>query len=63
VDETGISGHSFRTKVAMEAAKLGSNDSEIKDLGRWKSDAFQQYVRRDKASVASLCKVLAGPSH
>ena len=63
VGGTGISGHSFRIGAVTKAAKQGSTDSKIKDLGRWKSDAFQRYVWRDKDSVASLCKVLARPSY
>ena len=38
-------GHSFRIGAATEAAKRGLSQIEIQKLGRWKSDAFQKYIR------------------
>ena len=49
---TGILGHSFRIGAATTAVEQGVEDSTIKDLGRWRSNAFQRYIRRNRASLA-----------
>ena len=38
-------GHSFRIGAAMTAAACGVPAEVIKTLGRWKSQAYQLYVR------------------
>lgn len=40
-----FSSHSFRIGAASEAAQVGLPDSEIKEMGRWKSHCFRLYVR------------------
>jgi len=37
--------HSFRIGGASYYASLGYSDSQIRILGRWKSDAFKRYIR------------------
>lgn len=38
-------GHSFRIGAATHCASIGLSDAQIRSLGRWKSDAFKQYIR------------------
>ena len=42
---TNFNGHSFRIGPATTAAQLGLSDSQIRTLGRWKSDAFKEHTR------------------
>ena len=37
--------HSFRNGVATTARKANIPDMIIKMLGRWKSDAYQSYIK------------------
>ncbi|XP_069100867.1 uncharacterized protein [Argopecten irradians] len=46
LDVSRFKGHSFRIGGASFAANsLGLSDSQIRSLGRWKSDAFKVYIR------------------
>ena len=44
LDSTKYKGHSFTTGAASHAAACGYSDSQIRLLGRWKSDAFKRYI-------------------
>ena len=48
--------HSFRIGAATLAARLGMPEYFLKALGRWRSEAYQRYIRmepRDRAAVSS----------
>ena len=47
LDSTRYKSHSFRIGAACHAAEKGFSDSQIRALGRWKSDAFKLYIRND----------------
>ncbi len=44
-ESTGYSTHSFRIGRATEEAVEGASDTQLRDLGRWKSSAFLSYIR------------------
>jgi len=56
IDCSPYSGHSFRSGAATTASKCGISDATIKMLGRWKSSAYQLYVKtpRDQLARVSL---------
>jgi hypothetical protein len=45
LDLSKYKSHSFRIGSATEAAASGHSDSQIRQMGRWKSDAFKNYIR------------------
>lgn len=45
LDPSRYKGHSFRIGAASFAADAGMSDAQIRALGRWKSNAFQKYIR------------------
>ena len=54
----GFSGHSFRSGAATTAATRGLPDSQIKQLGRWKSAAYLRYIKPSPQHLAALSKSL-----
>ena len=51
--------HSFRIGAATVAGRNGIPDHLIQELGRWKSNAFQSYIRTPSAALPSLFQKLA----
>jgi len=52
LDPARYKGHSFRIGAASNAADKGLTDNQIRILGRWKSNAFQKYIRVQSLSVS-----------
>lgn len=59
VDCSPYSGHSFRSGAATAAAKQGVSESTIKMLGRWKSSAYQLYIKTPRSQLAAVSHHLA----
>ena len=58
VDLTRYTGHSFRIGAATAAAQAGLPDSMIQTLGRWRSSAFQRYIRMPASTLLSISHTL-----
>ena len=58
IDSKGYNTHSFLIGVATTANEKGISDVNIKMLGRWKSNAYQQYVWMPQEQLANLSKQL-----
>ena len=59
VDLSRYTGHSFRIGAATAAAQAGLPDSMIQMLGRWRSSAFQRYIRTPASTLLSISHTLA----
>ena len=50
--------HSFRIGAATSANQAGMSPLQIKALGRWRSEAYQRYIRLSPNQLASMTKSL-----
>ena len=48
----GISNHSLRIGGSTTASKRGVTDQALRAAGRWKSTAYQKYVRFNSRAVS-----------
>lgn len=45
LDPSVYKSHSLRIGAACQATAKGFSDAQIREMGRWKSDAFKKYIR------------------
>ena len=45
LNPTIYTAHSFRIGAACHAVSRGYSDAQIREMGRWQSDAFKKYIR------------------
>lgn len=63
LQQTGLcpasfNGHSFRIGAATTAAKCSIEDSLIQTLGRWKSNAYLEYIKIPRQQLADIAPAL-----
>ena len=54
LDKDKIKYTQFQNRAATSAKRAGMPDVDIKILGRWKSDAYQWYMRMSPSDLARL---------
>jgi len=58
IDTSRHNTHSFHIGVAKSAKEAGISDAHIQMLGRWKSQAYLQYIRTPRSQLVTLSKRL-----
>ena len=58
LDHRKYNTHSFRIWAATSAKLAGASELYIKMLGRWRSNAFEHYIRTPSEHLASLSRQL-----
>ncbi|XP_064384103.1 uncharacterized protein LOC135333113 [Halichondria panicea] len=61
VDSSRYAGHSFRIGAATAAGAHGLSEPVIQMLGRWKSSAYQLYIRTKLASYSAVISTEPAP--
>ena len=56
IDPKGYTGHSYMVGGATSAAAAGLQDWEIKLMGSWNSDTYQQYIKAPRSLVTGFAK-------
>ena len=62
MDDTSYNTHSFRIGAATTAKAVGIADAHIQLLGRWRSSAYQGYIRMPTSVLQRLSQQLVSKS-
>jgi len=57
-DTRFVSSHSFRSGLASMLGSLGFSEDQIKDTGRWSSEAYQRYLKLPRTRRFAMAKQL-----
>ena len=57
-DSKFVSSHSFRSGLASMLGSLGFSEDQIKDAGRWSSEAYQRYLKLPRTRRFAMAKQL-----
>ena len=63
LDPSHYSSHSLRAGAATQAARAGLPREAIKRLGRWRSQAYEAYLRPPPEDYTALAPALTHPPH
>ena len=58
LEKSHYNTHSFRIGAATSAEAAGLTESQIKTMGRWRSDAYRRYIKPTQSQMATLSKLL-----
>jgi hypothetical protein len=58
---SNIAGHSLRSGGATSLAEAGADLATIQAIGRWRSDSFRIYIRKNPAVIHAI--LLGRPAH
>ena len=62
IESSLYSGHSFPIGAATTAAQVGMEAALIQTFGRWKSSAYQLYIKIPQEYLASISLALVNQS-
>ena len=54
LDNSCYNTHSFRIGAATSAESAGLSESQIKTMGRWRSDAYRRYIKPTHSAIRYL---------
>ena len=57
--EPGVTSHSLRTGGATRIAELGAPTWQLQASGRWRSNAYQRYLRPTRTAMGRLASAMA----
>ena len=63
LDDSQYNTHSFRIGAATSAKMAGITDLHIQQLGRWKSSAYQGYIKTPTSVLKQLSQQLVSTPH